>query len=200
MNIANLKNQIQHHLQKAHLFTLQFFLFQSVNFIFKGRSQRFLFATFKLLPWPKFVSHFITPDVTSSHTLSLLITLYSLGWKQNRLMLATLKLVPRLQFFYYILLPLVTPYHTLSHLIPQVVNKTVFIWQLYIQFPGPYFLITSYHTFPLLITPYHTLSPRLETKPFSFANFKFNSQARIFLSHLTTPYHNLSPWLEKKRF
>ena len=52
--------------------------------------------------------------------------------------------------------------------------------------------ITSSHAMPLLITPYHTLSPRLETKPFSFGNFKISSQAPIFLSHLITPCHSLS--------
>ena len=60
----------------------------------------------------------MTPDITSSYTLSLLITLYPLGWKQNHFHLATLKLVPRPQFFYHILSRLVTPYHTLLNLIP----------------------------------------------------------------------------------
>ena len=57
-----------------------------------------------------------------------------------------------------------------------------------------------YHIFSHLFTPCHTLSPRLETKPFSFGNFKTSSQAPNFLSHLInalslliTPYHTLSP-------
>ena len=51
--------------------------------------------------------------ITFSQVLSLLITPYSLGWKENHFMLATLKLVPRLQIFYHNLSCLVTPY-TLS--------------------------------------------------------------------------------------
>ena len=48
----------------------------------------------------------------------------------------------------------------------------------------------------ILITSYHTLSARLDTKTFSFSNFKINSQVSIFLSHLiTTPCHSLSLFL-----
>ena len=37
--------------------------------------------------------------ITSCHSLSHLITPYTLGWKGSRFMLATLKLVPRLLIF-----------------------------------------------------------------------------------------------------
>ena len=71
---------------RRYTFSLcSFFGFHSVNFKIKGRSQRFLFATFKLLPRPKLVSHFITPDIIFSHTLSPFITPYPLRWKQNQL-------------------------------------------------------------------------------------------------------------------
>ena len=73
-----------------------------------------------------FLSRLITP----CHTLSHLITPCPLGWKENHFQLATFKLVPRLLIFYHILSRLVTPYHTLSHLIPQVEQKTTFVWQL----------------------------------------------------------------------
>ena len=53
-------------------------------------------------------------------------------------------------------------------------------------------VITSDHALPLFITPYHTISPRLETKPFSFGNFKTSSRVPNFLSQLTTPCHSLS--------
>ena len=65
-----------------------------------------------------FLSHFTTPDTTSSHNLSFLITPFPLRWKQNHLMLATLKLVASPLTSYHILSCLVTPYHTLSQLIP----------------------------------------------------------------------------------
>ena len=47
-------------------------------------------------------------------------------------------------------------------------------------------LVTPY------ITPYHTLCPRLETKPFSFGNFKISFQGPNFLSHLITCCHPFS--------
>ena len=80
-----------------------FFEFQSVNFKIKWRSQRFLFATLKLLPWLKFVSHFIRSRLISHlilpcHSLPHLVTPYPLGWKQNHFHLATLKLVLRIIF------------------------------------------------------------------------------------------------------
>ena len=52
-----------------------------------------------------------------------------------------------------------------------------------------------YHILSCLVTPYHTLSHlilRLETKPFSYANFKISSQAPKVLSHLIMPCHSLS--------
>ena len=49
-----------------------------------------------------------------------------------------------------------------------------------------------YHILSRLVTSYHTLSPRLETKPFSFSNFKISTQATDSLSHLVTPCHSLS--------
>ena len=85
-----------------------------------------------------------------------------------------------------------TSYHTLSHLFPQVGSKTIFIWQLFNQLPGPNFVITSYHALLLLITSYHALSTSLEEKLFSFDNFKISSQSPNFLSHLITPCHILS--------
>ena len=42
------------------------------------------------------------------HSLSHIITPYSLGWKENHFHLATLKLVPTLQIFYHILSCLIT--------------------------------------------------------------------------------------------
>ena len=95
----------------------------------------------------------VTPCITPYHALSLVITPYRLGWKQNHFHLATLKLVSRPQSFYHILC-----------------------------------LVT-------LITPYHTLSPNLETKPFSFGNFKISSQDPYFLIHLITPCHSLSHFI-----
>ena len=47
------------------------------------------------------------------------------------------------------------------------------------------------HILLRLVTPYHTLSPRLERKRLSFDNFKINSQAPDFLSHLITSCHYL---------
>ena len=58
--------------------------------------------------------------------------------------------------------------------------------------PNPNFLITYYHAMSLLVIPYHTLSPRSETKLFSFSNCKISSQAPTFLSHFITPCHTLS--------
>ena len=52
-----------------------------------------------------------------------------------------------------------------------------------------------YHILSRLVTPYHTLhtlSSRLETKLFSFGNFKISSQAQFFLSYFITPCHSLS--------
>ena len=46
--------------------------------------------------------------------LSVLLTLYPLGWKEKQFHLETLKLVPRLQSFYHILLRVATPSQTLS--------------------------------------------------------------------------------------
>ena len=53
--------------------------------------------------------------------LSVLLTLYPLGWKEKQFHLETLKLVPRLQSFYHILLRVATPSHTLS---PRLERKT----------------------------------------------------------------------------
>ena len=119
-----------------------------------GSKTIFIQQLYDQFPGPNFL-------ITSYHALSLLITAYPLGWKENHFHLVTFKLDSRLQF----------SYHTLSHLITQVGSKTIFIWQLQNQFSGPNFLITSYHALPLLITPYHSLSPRLEEKPFAFGNF-----------------------------
>ena len=126
-------------------------------------TKTFSFGNFQISSQvPIFLSHLIT----LSHSLSYLITPYPLGWKQNHLILATFKLVSRPQFFNHILSCLVTPYFTLLHLIPQIGNKTFFIWQLLNQFSGHNLFITSYHAFSLLITPYHPLSPWLQKKRF----------------------------------
>ena len=53
--------------------------------------------------------------------LSVLLTLYPLGWKEKQFHLETLKLVPRLQSFYHILLRVATPSQTLS---PRLERKT----------------------------------------------------------------------------
>ena len=102
-------------IEGTHFHLAIFFGFQTVIFKIKWRSQRVFFATFKLLPWQKFVSHFIRSRLishlhTPCHSLSRHITPYPLGWKQNHFHLATLKLVPRPQFF-------ITSYHALSLLI-----------------------------------------------------------------------------------
>ena len=125
----------------------------------------FLFVTFKLLPWPKFVSHFIRSCLLSHlimpcHSLSHLITPYPVGWKQNHFHLVTLKLVPRSLISYHNLPCLVTPYHTLLH----------------------------------LITPY-PLGWKQNHFHFTFGNFKFSSQAPNFLSQLITPCHCLSHFI-----
>ena len=99
--------------------------------------------------------------ITSCHTLSLLITPYPLGLKENRLMLANFKLVPRPLFSYHILSRLVTPYplgwkQNHFHLATLKLDaRSLF----------------SYHILPYLVTPYHSLSPRLEGKPFDIGKF-----------------------------
>ena len=101
------------------------------------------------------------------HSVSHLIALYSLGWKQNHLMLATLKLVPRSQSFYHILSRFLTPYHNLS---PRLERNH---FQLATLKLVPRALI-SYHILSPLVTAYHTLAHlilRLETKPFDVGNF-----------------------------
>ena len=110
--------------------------------------------------------------------------------------MATLKLVLKPQFFItsYHALSLITPYHTLS----LSWKQNDFHLSTLKLIPRP---LISYHILSHFVTPYLTLSPRLETKLFSFGNFKISSQAHNFLhlitpchslSHLITPYHTLS--------
>ena len=75
------------------------------------------------------------------------------------------------------------PCHSLSHVItPYPLDWTqnqVDLPTLKLV-PTPLIFVTSFHTLLLLITPYQILSPNLETKLFSFGNFKI----------VPTPHHN----------
>ena len=143
---------------------------------------KFFVRNFKIIAMTKMC-------ITFYQVMSLLITPYSLDWKENHFMLATLKLVRRLQFFYHVLSGLVTPYHTLS---PWLERKPFYVGNFKISSQPPDFLylITPCHS--LLITPYHTLSPWLKRKPFYVGNFKISSPVSDFVSHLITPCHSLS--------
>ena len=113
------------------------------------------------------------------HALSLLITPYALGWKENHFLLAASKLAPsRCRVF-------TTSYHALSLLItpyPLGWKENHFLLTTLKLVPR---LRTFYHMLLRLVTHYHTLSASLKRKLFSFGNFKISSQAAIFLSHLT---------------
>ena len=160
-------------------------------------AKRFLFGNFKISSQaPIFISHLIT----SCHTLSLLISPYPLGWKQNDFHLATLKLVSRPLFSYHIISPLVTPYHTLS---PTLEAKRFSFGDFKISCQVPIFLshlITSCHTLSLLIASYPL---GLKENHLMLANFKLVPRPLFsyhILSRLVTPYHTLSPRLEAKPF
>ena len=128
----------------------------------KWKSQRIFFPTFKLLPGPKFVSHFVRSDLISHlimpcHSLSRLITPYPLGCKQNQFYLATLKLNLRPLIYYtsyHALSLLITGYHTLS---PRLKTNSFSIGNFKISSQFPNFwssLITPCHSLSHLITPY----------------------------------------------
>ena len=90
----------------------------------------------------------------SCHSLSHLITSYSLGWKQNHFHLATLKLVPRLLISYHILSRLVTPSHILSELFRRLKTKPFLYGNFKISSQAPIF----FQILSRLVIPYHTFS------------------------------------------
>ena len=140
--------------------------------------------------------------------MSILITAYPLGWEENHFYLVTLKLVPRSHFLitshhtlssrletkpfsfcnFRITSPapdFFTSYHTLSLQTtpyPLGWKQNHFHLATLKLVPRPQFFVTSYHTLSILITPYHILSPRLETKPFLFGDFKINSPGYVFVT------------------
>ena len=138
------------------------------------------------------------PDITSSHSLSHLITLYPLGWRKNHFHLATLKLVPRPLISYHILSRLLTPYHTLSYFIPSVGKKSLSNGKFKINSQAPIFLshlITLSHFLSHLITPcplgwrknyFHLTTLKLVPRPLISYHI---------LSCLLTPYHTLSHFI-----
>ena len=122
------------------------------------------------------------------HALSLLITPYALGWKENHFLLATSKLAPSgCRVF-------TTSYHALSLLItpyPLGWKENHFLLTTLKLVPK---LQIFHNILPRLVTHYHTLSTSLKRKLFSFGNFKISSQTAVFLttSHAlslsATPY------------
>ena len=111
----------------------------------------FSFGNFKISSQPP---DFLVDLITPCHSLSPLITPYSLGWTENHFHLATLKLVPSLQIFYHILSRLATLYHTLS---PGLERKLFSFVNFKISSQPPNFLshlITPCHSLSHLITAY----------------------------------------------
>ena len=98
----------------------------------------------------------VTPDITSYHTVSLLITschTLSPRLETKHFHLATLKLVRRPLIFYHIISRLVTTYHTLS---PRLETKPFSLGNFKISSQAPNFLshlIMPCHSLSYLITP-----------------------------------------------
>ena len=128
------------------------------------------------------------------HALSLLITPYALGWKENHFLLATSKLAPSgCRVF-------TTSYHALSLLItpyPLGQKENHFLFATLKLVPK---LQIFHNILPRLVTHYHTLSTSLKRKLFSFGSFKISSQTAVFLSHLTLCHSllHLIPQVGKK--
>ena len=135
---------------------------------------------------------------TPCHSLSYLITPYSLGWKKKPFSFGNFKISSQAPNF---LSHLITPCHSFSHLIRAFSRG----WKQNHFYMATLKLVSRpqffYQILSRLAIPYHTLSHVI----LLFTNFKIISQVPNFLSHLIMPchsfraYHILSPSLETKQ-
>ena len=169
----------------SHLITPCNSLSHYITLFPRLETKPFLFGNYKTSSQVSiFLKHLTTPCHSSSH----LSTPYHLYWEKKQFHLATLKLVPMPQF----------SHHILSHLsllttrYPLYWKQNQFHLATLKLVPRP---LISYHILSHLVISCHTLSPILETKPFSFGNFKISSQTPDLLSHLIMVCHSLSHFI-----